>query len=94
MHKAKVFKTSDGNLFEDEAEAASHEATIKICDWAKRHNIRAIDTITWGHVVQAMIEDASELAHVFSSVSQSLPSYRGPSNSNEISPKDCVRSDN
>ena len=86
MHRIKVFKTSDGRLFENEAEAAKHEATIKIHDWAMRHKISAMNSMTWDQVAKAMIEDAPELAYALSTVSQSLPSYHRPAKVNEISP--------
>ena len=78
MHTIKAYKTCDGRLFEDETEAASHEATIKICDWAKRRDLSGEKAISWDLVATAMIEDALELAHLFTSLEQSR-SYSGGS---------------
>jgi len=78
MHNTKAYKTCDGRLFDDEAEAACHEATIKIRDWAKRHNISSRDTITWNLVASAMLEDASELAYLFRNLARALPRKGGP----------------
>ena len=61
MHNTKAYKTCDGRLFDNEADAASYEAAIKIRDWAKRRNICSIDAISWNLIANAMIEDAAEL---------------------------------
>ena len=57
----------------DECDAARHEATVKIHEWAERRKISASDTITWDTVADAMLEDADELAYLFIGLAQSLP---------------------
>ena len=86
MHNTKAYKTCDGRLFDNEADAASHEAAIKIRDWAKRRNICSIDAISWNLIANAMIEDAAELALLFTSLARSLPCSGGPANIDVIVP--------
>lgn len=86
MHKTQAYKTCDGQLFDNEAEAARHEATIKIRDWANRRNISPTGAITWEAVAKAMIEDADELAYLFLSLARSLPRNSGPAYIDEIVP--------
>ncbi len=73
MHKTQAFKTCDGKLFDDEAEAALHEAKLKIGQWATRKGIDTDGTVTCEAVAKAMIDDAEELAHLFVSLVRSLP---------------------
>ena len=77
MHNTKAYKTRDGRLFDDEAEAARHEATMKIHDWARRHNINALGATSWEFIAEAMLEDGLELAHLFSNLARSLPRSGG-----------------
>ena len=86
MHKTHAYKTCDGQLFDNEAEAARHEAAIKIRDWAKRRNISQNGGTTWDSIAKAMIEDADELAYLFISLARSLPRNGGPAYINEIVP--------
>jgi hypothetical protein len=86
MHKTQAFKTCDGQLFDNEAEAARHEATIKIRNWADRRHIGTNGSITWDSVAKAMIEDADELAYLFISLARSLPRNGGPAFVDEIVP--------
>ena len=86
MHKTHAYKTCDGQLFDNEAEAARHEAAIKIRDWAKRRNISQNGGTTWDSIAKAMIEDADELAYLFISLARSLPRNGGPSYINEVVP--------
>jgi hypothetical protein len=73
MHKMQAFKTCDGQLFEDEATAALHEAKLKIGEWADRKGIDEKGTLTCEKVARAMIDDAEELAHLFVNLVRSLP---------------------
>ena len=86
MHKTQAYKTCDGKLFDSEAEAARHEATIKIREWADRREISPTGPITWDTVAKAMIEDADELAYLFISLARSLPRNGGPAFFDEIMP--------
>ena len=86
MHKTQAYKTCDGKLFDNEAEAARHEATIKIRNWAERRKINTNGQITWDAVAKAMIEDADELAYLFISLARSLPRNGGPAYNDEIVP--------
>ena len=86
MHKTHAYKTCDGQLFDNEAEAARHEAAIKIRDWAKRRNISQNGGTTWNSIAKAMIEDADELAYLFISLARSLPRNGGPAYINEVVP--------
>ena len=52
MHKTQAYKTCDGKLFDNEAEAARHEATIKIRNWAERRKINTNGQITWDAVFE------------------------------------------
>ena len=79
MHKTQAYKTCDGRLFDNEAEAARHEATIKIEQWAEGRKISTNGKITWEEVAKAMIEDADELAYLFISLARALPRNGGPS---------------
>jgi len=78
MHKTQAFKTCDGQLFDNEAEAARHEATIKIQKWAERRKISTTAAITWEQVAKVMIDDADELAYLFISLARALPRNGGP----------------
>ena len=78
MHKTQAFKTCDGKLFDNEAEAARHEATIKIQKWAERRKIGMHGGITWDEVAKIMIDDADELAYLFISLARALPRTGGP----------------
>jgi len=78
MHKTQAFKTCDGQLFDCEAEAARHEATIKIEKWAERRKISTKGSITWEEVAKIMIDDADELAFLFISLARALPRTGGP----------------
>lgn len=78
MHRMQAYKTCDGKLFDSEVEAARHEATIKIHDWAKGRKIGEDGAITWETVADTMIEDAGELAYLFISLARALPSTGGP----------------
>ncbi len=86
MHKTQAYKTCDGKLFDNEAEAARHEATIKIRNWAERRKINPTGAVTWESVAKAMIEDADELAYLFISLARSLPRNGGPAYIDEIVP--------
>lgn len=78
MHKTQAFKTCDGRLFDNEADAARHEATIRIEKWAERRQISTTGKITWEEVAKVMIEDADELAYLFISLARALPRTGGP----------------
>lgn len=73
MHRTQAFKTCDGRLFDDEAEAALHEAKLKIGKWAERKGIADDGMVSCETVAKAMIDDAEELAHLFVSLVRSLP---------------------
>jgi len=73
MHKTRAFKTCDGKLFDDEAEAAMHEAKLKIGQWAERRGIDGDGMVPCDAVAKAMIDDAEMLAHLFVSLVRSLP---------------------
>ena len=73
MHKTQAFKTCDGKLFDDEAEAALHEAKLKIGEWADRKGIAEDGVLSCEMVAEAMIDDAEELAHMFVNLVRSLP---------------------
>lgn len=78
MHRMQAFKTRDGKLFDSEAEAARHEANIKMREWAARRKIGADGSVAWDKVAEAMIEDAAELAYLFISLARALPKNDGP----------------
>jgi hypothetical protein len=84
MHKTQAFKTCDGRLFDNEADAARHEATIKIEKWAERRKISTNGAITWEQVAKVMIDDADELAYLFISLARSLPRTGGPALPDEV----------
>jgi hypothetical protein len=92
MHKTQAFKTCDGQLFDNEAEAARHEATIKIEKWAERRKISTSGSITWDEVAKVMIEDADELAYLFISLARALPRNGGPALIDEVLPMEDVKS--
>lgn len=91
MHKTQAFKTCDGQLFDNEAEAARHEATIKIEKWAERRALSTNKSITWDEVSKVMIEDADELAYLFISLARALPRTGGPALLDEVVPMDEVK---
>lgn len=91
MHKTQAFKTCDGQLFDNEAEAARHEATIKIEEWAERRALSTNKSITWNEVSKVMIEDADELAYLFISLARALPRTGGPALLDEVMPMDEVK---
>ena len=86
MHRMQAFKTCDGKLFDSEAEAARHEATIKIHEWAARREIGADGSLAWDKVAEAMIEDAAELAYLFISLARALPKNGGPADMGGVIP--------
>jgi hypothetical protein len=86
MHKTQAFKTCDGRLFDNEAEAARHEATIKIQKWAERRKISTAPSITWEEVSKVMIDDADELAYLFITLARALPRNGGPALLDDILP--------
>lgn len=86
MHKTQAFKTCDGQLFDNEAAAARHEATIKIQKWAERRRISTKGSITWDEVAKVMIDDADELAYLFISLARALPRNGGPAMLDEVLP--------
>lgn len=86
MHKTQAFKTCDGRLFDNEADAARHEATIKIEKWAERRKISTDGAITWEEVAKVMIDDADELAYLFISLARSLPRTGGPALPDDVVP--------
>lgn len=86
MHKTQAFKTCDGMLFDNEAEAARHEATIKIQKWAERRKIATAASITWDEVAKVMIDDADELAYLFISLARALPRNGGPALLDDVLP--------
>ena len=91
MHKTQAFKTCDGQLFDNEAEAARHEATIKIEKWAERRALSTNKAITWNEVSKVMIEDADELAYLFISLARALPRTGGPALLDDVMPMDEVK---
>jgi len=91
MHKTQAFKTCDGMLFDNEAEAARHEATIKIENWAERRKISTNGSITWDEVAKVMIEDADELAYLFISLARALPRTGGPAFLEEVMPMEGAK---
>jgi len=86
MHKTQAFKTCDGMLFDNEAEAARHEATIKIQKWAERRKISTAAAISWEDVAKVMIDDADELAYLFISLARALPRNGGPAMLDDVLP--------
>jgi hypothetical protein len=86
MHKTQAFKTCDGRLFDNEADAARHEATIKIEKWAERRKISTDGAITWDQVAKVMIDDADELAYLFISLARALPRNGGPALVDDVLP--------
>ena len=91
MHKTQAFKTCDGQLFDNEAEAARHEATIKIENWADRRKISNNGSITWDEVAKVMIEDADELAYLFISLARALPRSGGHVMMDDVLPMGNVK---
>jgi len=73
MHKTQAYKTCDGKLFDDEAEAALHEAKLKIGKWTERKGLASDGMVSCDAIATAMIDDAEELAHLFVSLVRSLP---------------------
>lgn len=73
MHKTQAYKTCDGKLFDDEADAALHETKLKIGEWAERKGIAGNEVLTCDNVAKAMIDDAEELAHLFVNLVRALP---------------------
>ena len=73
MHRTQAYKTCDGELFEDEAAAALHEAKLKIGKWTERKGIAHDGMLSCETVAKAMIDDAEELAHLFVNLVRSLP---------------------
>lgn len=80
MHKITAFKTTDGQTFEDERKATTHELTLSLRTWAEREGVGRGGRWDADMVVDQMLKNADELASILTKYVRfkGISPYTGP----------------
>lgn len=71
--QVKAWRTSDGQMFDNEGDAAQHEAKLKVGQWADEARVCRGGEWDADMVVSAIIDDAHALADILNAYVRARP---------------------